>query len=288
MCVKDVKMKIGKYKIERIESGNLLLDGGAMYGVIPKPLWERSSPADERNRINLTTRHMLLISSDKKILIDTGSGKNWSEKFENIYGIDYSQHDMLPALEKVGIKPDEITDVILTHLHFDHIGGAVLFENGKPVPTFPNAIYHVQQKQYDWALNPSDRDKASYFNERFVTLADEGILKLYKGDFQFDENISLVVVNGHTPSQQLVKVSDSTNTMLYCADLIPLASHISPPYIMGYDLNPLETLKEKQRILKQAVDENWHLFFEHDPEVACGTIKIGERGFIFDKTFKVI
>ncbi|MCF6268884.1 MAG: MBL fold metallo-hydrolase [Melioribacteraceae bacterium] len=281
-------MEIGKYKIETIESGELLLDGGAMFGVIPKPLWERSSPADEKNRIKLKTRHMLLLSSDKKILIDTGSGKNWSEKFERIYGIDYSQHDLLPALEKVGVKPAEITDVILTHLHFDHIGGAVLFENGKPVPAFPNAIYHVQQRQYEWALNPSDRDKASYFNERFVTLAEEGILKQYSGDYQFDENINLIVVNGHTPSQQLVKVSDSTNTMLYCADLVPLSSHISPPYIMGYDLNPLETLKEKQTILQKAVDENWHLFFEHDPKVAAGTIKIGERGFIFDKTFEVI
>ncbi len=281
-------MQIGKYKLHTIESGNLLLDGGAMYGVIPKPLWERSSPADEKNRIQLKTRHMLLVSDSKKILIDTGSGKNWNEKFEKIYGIDYSQHDMFPALAKVGVKPDEITDVILTHLHFDHIGGAVVFENGKPVPAFPNATYHVQQKQYDWALNPSDRDRASYFKERYVTLAEEGILKFYNGNFQFDENINLVVVNGHTPSQQLVKVSDSSNTMFYCADLIPLASHISPPYIMGYDLNPLETLYEKQKILQQAVEENWHLFFEHDPKIATGTIKMSERGFVFDKTFEAI
>ncbi len=281
-------MKIGKYKIHTIESGSLLLDGGAMYGVIPKPLWERNSPADEKNRIHLKTRHMLLISDNKKILIDTGSGKNWNEKFEKIYGIDYSTHDMFPALAKVGIKPDEITDVILTHLHFDHIGGAVVFENGKPIPAFPNATYHVQQGQYNWALNPSDRDKASYFKERYVTLAEEGILKLYNGNFQFDENINLVVVNGHTPAQQLVKVSDSSNTIFYCADLIPLASHISPPYIMGYDLNPLQTLKEKQEILPQAVEENWHLFFEHDPKVAAGTIKMGERGFVLDEIFEAL
>ncbi len=282
------KMKIGKYKIHTIESGSLLLDGGAMYGVIPKPLWERNSPADEKNRIHLKTRHMLLISDNKKILIDTGSGKNWNEKFEKIYGIDYSTHDMFPALAKVGIKPDEITDVILTHLHFDHIGGAVVFENGKPIPAFPNATYHVQQGQYNWALNPSDRDKASYFKERYVTLAEEGILKLYNGNFQFDENINLVVVNGHTPAQQLVKVSDSSNTIFYCADLIPLASHISPPYIMGYDLNPLQTLKEKQEILPQAVEENWHLFFEHDPKVAAGTIKMSKRVFVLDEIFEAL
>ncbi len=281
-------MKIGKYKIHTIESGDLLLDGGAMYGVVPKPLWERSSPADEKNRIKLRTRHLLLISDDKKILVDTGAGKNWNEKFEKIYGIDYSTHDMFPALSKVGVKPEDITDVILTHLHFDHIGGAVVFENGKPIPAFPNATYHVQKKQYDWALNPSDRDRASYFQERYVTLAEEGILKQYNGNIQFDESINLIVVNGHTPSQQLVKIADSTNTLFYCADLIPLSSHIMLPYIMGYDLNPLETLREKENLLAQAVDENWHLFFEHDPDIAAGTISPGERGYTFNKTLEVI
>lgn len=281
-------MQIGKYKLSTIESGNLLLDGGAMYGVIPKPLWEKSSPADEKNRIQLKTRHLILESDTKKILIDTGSGKNWNEKFEKIYGIDYSVNDMFPALEKMGIKPEEITDVILTHLHFDHVGGAVIFENGKAIPTFPNATYHVQQKQYDWALNPSGRDKASYFNERYVTLAKQGVLKFYNGDSQFDDNINLITVQGHTPSQQLIKVSDNSNTLLYCADLIPLASHISLPFIMGYDLNPLQTLREKENLLPQAVEENWHLFFEHDPIIAAGTIKNGERGFVFDKTFEAI
>jgi glyoxylase-like metal-dependent hydrolase (beta-lactamase superfamily II) len=281
-------MKIGKYEIHTIESGDLLLDGGAMYGVVPKPIWERNSPADEKNRIKLKTRHLLLISDDKKILIDTGSGKNWDEKFAKIYGINFSQNDMFPALAKIGVNPSEITDVILTHLHFDHVGGAVVFENGKPIPTFPNATYHVQKEQYEWALNPSERDKASYFQERYVTLAEEGILKQYQGNFQFDENINLIVVNGHTPAQQLVKISDSTETLFYCADLVPLASHISLPFIMGYDLQPIVTLAEKKKIFPQAVEENWHLFFEHDPKIAAGTIKHGERGLVFDKTFEVI
>lgn len=198
-------MQIGKYKIHSVESGDLLLDGGAMYGVVPKPLWEKSSPADEKNRIQLKTRHILLESENKKILIDTGSGKNWNEKFEKIYGIDFSRNDMFPALAKIGVKPEEITDVILTHLHFDHIGGAVVFENGKPIPAFSNAQYHVQQKQYEWALNPSDRDRASYFKERYVTLAEEGILNFYNGDFQFDDEINLITVQGHTPLSNLLK-----------------------------------------------------------------------------------
>jgi len=281
-------MQIGKYKIHTIESGDLLLDGGAMYGVIPKPLWEKSSPADEKNRIHLKTRHLLLISDSKKILIDTGSGKNWNEKFEKIYSIDYSQHDMFTSLAKFGVKPDEITDVILTHLHFDHVGGAVVFENGKPIPAFPNATYHVQKKQFEWAINPSERDKASYFNERYVPLFDEGILKQYNGNFQFDENIDLVTVNGHTPAQQLVKISDTSNTLFYCGDLIPLASHISLPYIMGYDLQPILTLNEKKEILPIAVEENWHLFFEHDPKIAASTITKNERGYVFNKTFEAI
>jgi len=281
-------MEIGKYKIYTIESGELLLDGGAMYGVVPKPLWEKSSPADDKNRIELKTRHILLVSDSKKILVDTGSGKNWNEKFEKIFGIDYSVSDLFSELEKIEISPNEITDVIITHLHFDHIGGAVIFENGVPLPAFPNATYHVQQKQYEWALNPSDRDKASYFPERYVTLNDAGLLKKYNGDFQFDENISLIVVNGHTPSQQLVKISDDSNTLIYCADLIPLASHVALPYIMGYDLNPLQTLNEKKEILAQAEKGNWILFFEHDPKYAAATIKMGDRGIVLDKTFEAI
>lgn len=281
-------MKIGKYELHSIQSGTLMLDGGAMYGVVPKPLWERNSPADEKNRIKLTTRHLLLISNDKKILIDTGSGKNWNEKFEKIYSVDNSVHDMFPALEKFGIKREDITDVILTHLHFDHIGGAVLFENDKIIPAFPNAKYHVQKRQFEWGLNPSDRDKASYFKDRFVPLAEEGILNLIDGETNFDDDIELLIVEGHTFSQQLVKVSDSSNTLLYCADLIPLSSHINLPFIMGYDLQPLVTLEEKKKIVPKAVEENWTLFFEHDPDIAAATIKTTEKGFAIKESYREI
>jgi len=281
-------MKIGKYELHSIESGTLMLDGGAMYGVVPKPLWERNSPADEKNRIKLTTRHLLLLSGDKKILVDTGSGKNWDEKFEKIYSVDHSIYDMSPGLEKLGVNREDITDVILTHLHFDHAGGAVLFENNKIIPAFPNAQYHVQKKQFEWGLNPSDRDKASYFNERFVPLAEEGILNFIDGETNFDDNIELLVMEGHTFAQQLVKISDTSSTLLYCADLMPLSSHINPPFIMGYDLQPLVTLEEKKNLLPKAVEENWTLFFEHDPDIAAATIKTTEKGFAIKESFKEI
>jgi glyoxylase-like metal-dependent hydrolase (beta-lactamase superfamily II) len=195
---------------------------------------------------------------------------------------------MLPALEKFGINREEITDVIITHLHFDHVGGAVMFESDKIVPTFPNAKYHVQKKQFEWGLNPSDRDKASYFKDRYVPLAEEGILNQFEGKTNFDDNIELLVMNGHTFSQQIVKISDSSNTLLYCGDLIPLSSHINLPYIMGYDLQPLVTLGEKKELLPQAVDGNWMLFFEHDPEVAAATITTTEKGYAIKESFKVI
>lgn len=281
-------MKIGKYELHSLESGSLMLDGGAMYGVVPKPLWERSSPADEKNRIKLTTRHLLLISNDKKILIDTGSGKNWDEKFKRIYAVDTSAHDMFPELSKFGIKREEITDVIITHLHFDHIGGAVLFEGNRIVPAFPNATYHIQKKQFEWGLNPSDRDKASYFKDRYVPLAEEGILNRIEGETNFDDDIELLVMEGHTFSQQIVKISDSSNTLLYCGDLIPLSSHINPPYIMGYDLQPLVTLEEKKKLLPKAVEENWILFFEHDPEIAAATIVKSDKGYAIKESYKVI
>ncbi len=281
-------MRIGEYKLHSIISGRLMLDGGAMYGVVPKPLWEKNSPADERNRIKLLTRHLLLESKTKKILIDTGSGSNWNEKFEKIYSIDDSYSAMESSLKSVGFDREDITDVILTHLHFDHVGGAVRFENEKVFPSFPNAKYHVQKKQFEWGLNPSEKDRASYFKDRYEPLAKEGVLNLMDGDKSFDDNIELLLVNGHTFSQQIVKISDSSNTLLYCGDLVPLASHINLPFIMGYDLQPLVTLEEKKKILPLVVDENWMLFFEHDPEITAATISRTEKGFGIKESFKVI
>ena len=279
-------MKIGKYNIRVINSGYFALDGGAMFGIIPKPLWNKNNPADKSNRIKLATRLLLLESESKKILIDTGMGDKWDEKSKGIYAIDQSQNSLLKSLLSVGVKSEDITDVILTHLHFDHAGGTTVISDGKLAPTFPKAVYHVQKKNFEWAINPTDRDRGSYLKDNFEPLAKEGVLKLIDGQNNFDDEIHFVVVNGHTFSQQLIKISDSSNTLLYCCDLFPTYSHIRSPYIMGYDLQPLVTLQEKKYVLNKAVEENWKLFFEHDPEYAYATVKRTEKGIILKDAFE--
>jgi glyoxylase-like metal-dependent hydrolase (beta-lactamase superfamily II) len=278
-------MKIGKYELKTVVSGYFGLDGGAMFGIIPKPLWEKTNPADDLNRVTLSTRNLLLISDDKKILIDTGMGEKWDEKSQSIYRIDKSK-SLSNSLLQYNIKLDDITDVILTHLHFDHTGGSTNLVNGQIIPSFPNAKYFVQKKNFDWAINPSDRDKGSYIKENFEPLMKEGVLTLIDGETDFDENISSRIINGHTFGQQMIKISDSTNTLLYCADLLPFVSQIRIPYIMGYDLQPLITVQEKKKYLKLAADENWYLYFGHDPDFALATVKHSEKGIVQDKTFK--
>ena len=278
-------MKVGKYKLSIIESGFFGLDGGAMFGIIPKVLWQRTNPPDEVNRIKLSTRHLLLESESKKIIIDTGMGDKWDEKLKNIYAIN-EKFSMNSGLAQKGIKADDITDVILTHLHFDHTGGSTISRDGKLEPAFPNAKYYVQKQNFDWAVNPSDRDKGSYIKENFLSLLAEGVLNFIIGNRQFDDEIEFFVINGHTFGQQMVKISDANNTFLFCADLIPTFAHIPLPYIMGYDLQPLVTLEEKKKYLKMALNEDWKLFFGHDPEIAFATVKKYGEGYTFDKKFR--
>jgi glyoxylase-like metal-dependent hydrolase (beta-lactamase superfamily II) len=270
-------MKIGKYELKIITSDYFGLDGGAMFGVVPKPLWQRTNPSDDSNRIKLSATHLILDSGSRKIIIDTGMGNKMDEKFRKIYDVDES-HSMDGGLGKIGLNRNDITDVFLTHLHFDHTGGSTMIENGKVVPSFPNAKYYVQKKQYNWAVNPSDKDRASYITDNYVPLFEEGVLNFTDGDERFDDEIQFIETTGHTFGQQMVKISDSSNTILFCADLIPTVSHIPLPYIMGYDLQPMETLKEKTNLLPQAAEENWKLFFGHDPEIAFCTINQTDKG----------
>lgn len=259
-----------------------------MFGVVPKNLWERTNPSDEKNRIEMCARALLLDSGKKKVLIDTGIGNKMPERLNQIYAVDNSKYTLDSSLKELGCMREDITDVIISHLHFDHAGGSTFYDEDKQLKVaFPNAVYHVQKEQYEWALNPSDRDRASYFPENYKLLEDKKVLNLLNGEHKFDGNVTLLPVNGHTKDMQMIKISDGDNTLLYLADLIPTAGHIPLPYIMGYDLFPLMTLDEKKKYLKDVSENNWMVFFEHDPYNECATVGLGAKGYNTKECFSV-
>lgn len=273
-------MKIGDYTLTALETCRFYLDGGAMFGVVPKVLWERSNPSDAKNRIEMAARTLLIDDGKRRILVDTGVGEGWDKKFSDIYGIDHSKHTLLKSLSAAGVSPSDITDVILTHLHFDHVGGATFRdENGEVKPTFPNAVYYIQKRQYDWAINPSAKDMASYKNERYVPLHEQGRLRPLNGESELLPGIFIRLTDGHTIAHQTVLVTDGSKSLYHPGDTIPTASHIPLPYIMGYDNYPLITLEEKKSILRRASENNWMLFFEHDPKQACTRVEKTEKGY---------
>ena len=276
-------MKIGGYEIHSIETGRFALDGGAMFGVVPWVFWSKTNPPDSRNRITLAARCLLLIGNGKVILVDNGNGTKWSDKLKDIYRLDTSRYDLEKSLAKRGISPNDITDVILTHLHFDHCGGSTKIENGKVVAAFPNAVYHLQREHWNLAQHPTEKDRGSFMKEDFMLLHESGMLALVDGEKELFPGIRMTVCNGHTSAQQLPLISDNSTKVLFCCDLVPTASHIPFPYIMGYDVRPLVTLDEKKRILPKAEKEGWILFLEHDPETEAVTLKQGEKGLVVDK-----
>ncbi|GIV01891.1 MAG: MBL fold metallo-hydrolase [Fimbriimonadales bacterium] len=271
--------RIGPYELHLIEAGSFRLDGGAMFGVVPKPLWERKIPADERNRILLAMRCLLLTSADRTILVDVGIGGKFDSKFADIYGVDSSDSTLRDALASAGVQPEDVTDVVLTHLHFDHCGGATSWNGSDLVPTFLSATYHVQEEHWRWACDPNPRERASFLQENFLPVEAAGQLNRVQGGTVLFEGVETVVVNGHTRAMQLVKVADGGTTLLYAADLVPTAAHVPLPWIMAYDVEPLRTLEEKERILGQAADEGWILVLEHDPQHAA--IRIERDGSSF-------
>lgn len=281
-------MIIGGYKINVIEMTTFALDGGAMFGVIPKPLWERTyTPADEKNRINMTTRLVLLEGNGKKILIDTGIGNKFDDKFGEIYKVNREESNVERALKSYGYNPDDITDVILTHLHFDHVGGATKLENGELIPTFKNAEYYVQQDQYKWALNPTPKDRASFIPDNYVPLLNHNRLNLIGGEGTLFPNIDVIPINGHTKAMQMVKIYDDKETLLYITDLCPTSAHILAPYFMGYDNFPLTVLEEKQIYLPVAYEDNWTIFFEHDAYTQAAKIEAAKNGFQIKERIKI-
>ncbi|NQV38892.1 MAG: MBL fold metallo-hydrolase [Candidatus Marinimicrobia bacterium] len=272
-------MKIDNYTCYSIETSRFGLDGGAMFGIIPKTMWEKEAPADNRNRIEMVTRSLLLISDDKKIIIDTGNGSKWQEKFKKIYSIDTDTVNMESSLAKVGLSPNDITDVICTHMHFDHIGGNTTIENNKIIPVFQNATHWFSQDNWDLANSPSEKDQGSFMEADWKVLAENGMVKLIPGTESFLPGIDILVSNGHTLGQIHPIIRGNNQTLMYCGDLIPMSAHIPIPWIMAYDIQPMITIQEKRELLPRIVDENWILFFEHDPNVEACTVEFDGRHY---------
>jgi len=276
-------MKIGSYEVLSLEAGSFSLDGGAMFGVVPWVFWSRTNPPDERQRIKLATRCWLIKGNGKTILVDDGNGTKWSDKLKDIYNLDYKNSDLLSSLRRAGVAPADITDVILTHLHFDHAGGSTTMENGKLVPAFPNARYYVQRKQWELSQNPTEKDRGSFMRDDYMPLMEHKVLELVDGECEIFPGIELLVTNGHTNSQQLPKISDGKTSMLFCCDLLPTTTHIPWPYVMGYDVRPLVTIEEKKEIFGRAYEDKWILYLEHDPSTEAITLKASEKGFVVDQ-----
>ena len=269
----------GRFEIAPVETGSFRLDGGAMFGVVPKNLWEKRNPADEQNRIDMRMRTLLVRDGERTILIDAGVGHKESEKFNDIFAIDFSRYSLEGGLRALGVAPEDVTDVIITHLHFDHVGGAVILHGGELRLMFPNAEHFVQRRQWEWANAPSDRDRASFLPHNFVPLSDAGKLQLIDGGEELFPGLHVRVIDGHTFGQQMVRLEDGDQSILYAADLIPMSSHVPAPWIMGYDLQPLTTLAEKERLLSEAAEKRHILVFEHDAFSEAALVGIGKKGY---------
>ncbi len=272
-------MKIGSYTLHEIHAGRLALDGGAMFGIIPKPLWERKIPADAHNRIPLAMRCLLLEGDGRLVLIDNGIGDKYDAKFAGIYGVDRESSELHRSLAAAGFGADEVTDVVLTHLHFDHGGGSTTRDaDGRLRVVFPNATFHVQRSHWDWA-HASPREGASFLAENLDPLEASGRLRFVDGPGEVLPGIEATVVNGHTRGQQILTIRDEAETLVFAADLLPTAAHVPVLWVMAYDVAPLDTIAEKQAFLEQAAAEGWTICFEHDTEVAAAKIRRTDRGF---------
>lgn len=272
-------MKIGPYTLYEIHTGGLALDGGAMFGIVPKALWQRQVEPDARNRIPMAMRCLLLEGEGRLILVDTGLGDKYDAKFAQIYGVDQERHELHRSLAAAGFGAEEVTDVVLTHLHFDHAGGATVRDGGGRLRlAFPHATHYVQRAHWAWA-HESPREAASFLAENMDPLEASGQLRFLDGPGELFPGLELLVVDGHTRGQQLLLVRGPEETLLFAADLLPTAAHVPLLWIMAYDVAPLDTLAEKQRVLEQAAEEGWTIFFEHDAATARGRVRKGERGY---------
>jgi glyoxylase-like metal-dependent hydrolase (beta-lactamase superfamily II) len=262
-----------------INTGNLKLDGGAMFGVVPKVMWSKLYPCDENNLCNWSMRCLLIADGDRKVLIDCGIGDKQTGKFFSNYYLN-GDDTLEKSLAAHGFTPDDITDVILTHLHFDHAGGAVKWNADRTdyEVTFKNATYHTSRQQWDWATSPNNREKASFLKENILPIREKGRLNLFDGDGELFPGISYRIFNGHTDGQVIPFISYNGKTVVYMADLLPSVAHIPLPYVMSYDTRPLITLAEKEVFMAEAAQQGYILFFEHDIRYECCTVEATEKG----------
>jgi glyoxylase-like metal-dependent hydrolase (beta-lactamase superfamily II) len=275
------RLRLGDFDVYGLRDGFFYLDGGAMFGVVPKTLWEKKCPADARNRIRLALNSLLIKTPAALILVETGIGRKLDRKLHGIYCIEQDP-GLLGSLARLGFAPEEIDFVINTHLHFDHCGGNTLRnEKGEVVPTFPRARYIIQKGEWEWAMNPHEREKGSYQAENFRPLADFGLLSLVDGDSTVTEGVEVMLAPGHTARHQCVKVKSGGQTLVYLGDLVPTSAHVALAYGMSYDLQPLENLESKRKLYEQAVVENWILAFVHDPVHYFGKVRKANQKFEF-------
>jgi glyoxylase-like metal-dependent hydrolase (beta-lactamase superfamily II) len=266
-------------KLYSINTGHFKLDGGAMFGVVPKSLWNKLNPADDNNMCSWAMRCLLIEDNGRLILIDNGMGNKQDAKFFGYYYL-HGNDTLEKSLNKYGFTSDDITDMVLTHLHFDHCGGSIKYNSDrtKLEPAFKNAKYYSNKKHWDWAINPNPREKASFLKENILPIQESGQLNFIDSNTELIPGLTFLEVNGHTEAMMLPIVNYKDTTIAYMADLIPSAAHIPLSYVMAYDMRPLATMQEKELILNKAVENNWKLFFEHDNTIECVSLEKNERG----------
>jgi glyoxylase-like metal-dependent hydrolase (beta-lactamase superfamily II) len=279
-------------KLFPIESGNFKLDGGAMFGVVPKTIWNKTNPADENNLIDIAARCLLIENGNRLILIDTGMGNKQSDKFFGYYSL-WGNHSLDKSLEKHGFRRDDITDVFITHLHFDHCGGAVNWNTDKTgyEVAFKNARFWTNKNHWEWATKPNAREKASFLTENILPMQESGQLNFIENPTAFfahssEMNFGIFYVDGHTEKMMLPKIQYQDKTIIFCADLIPTAAHLPLPYVMGYDTRPLLTMPEKSLFLNEAAENNYYLFLEHDAHNEIITVEKTEKGIRLKEVFE--
>ena len=265
-------MRLGDFELTPLSDGGFRLDGGAMFGVVPKPLWERRAPADEKNRISLGMRPLLVRTATERILIDAGCGDKMSAKDAGIYGFDRALN-LEHSLAAAGLSAADIDVVIASHLHFDHAGGFTAVVDGQIRPRFPNARYKIRRGEYEDATHPHERNRASYFTENYVPLVEAGVVDFIEGDGEVRPGISVWRTGGHTRHHQLIKIESGGRTAVFTGDLMPTAAHVDEPWIMAYDLYPMDTLAFKRAFVREAIAGEYVIFFEHDPVMAAGVIR---------------